>query len=252
MMPISTSLFPAFSKLDKKSKEIKQFFSISVKYSTLFIVPSTILLAILSKDVISIIYGSQWVSAPAYLSFHVMLYLLVGLGYGVLRSFFKGVKEIYVALKIGIITFLFFILLSPILTVYYSVQGAIFAIIISNLVATIYGAKKAKVKFKVNFYYKEIILIYIAAILSSLSVFFIINTPFESYIKVIMGSFIFLFSYLTFLPILHVVTKTDLENIKMVTEKIPFIKPFMMILLNFEYKIAGKIERFLYGQNSRF
>jgi len=241
--PMATALFPAFSKLEKNSNHIKKFFGISTKYATLLIVPLAIMLAIFSKEIIEIVYGPQYVSAPTFLSLHIILYLLVGLGYQVQKSFFNGIGETFTTLKIGLITLLLFIPLGPFLTMYFSVQGLIIAILASNLISTIYGAYRAKTKFGIEFRYKNLLPIYSAAILSAATALLTVRaTSFSSLPKVAIGGPIYLLCYITLLPVTRAITKRELEEAKNATEKIPLVKPLITILLKYEYNIAARLE----------
>jgi O-antigen/teichoic acid export membrane protein len=242
-LPLVSALFPAFSKFEKKSQEVRKFFGIATMYATTLVVPSTIVMAIFSKELIEVVYGFQWISAPAFLSLNVMLYLLVGLGYLVQDSFFNGIGETFTTLKMALTNFLLFIALSPFLTMYFSVQGLIGATLISNIVATIYGAYKAKNKFKVEFYFKKVFLVYLAAVLSAAPALpILILMPFSSLLKIAIASSVYLIFYITPLPLLSVITKSEIEKIKKITTRIPLIKPLIAILLEYEKKIAQILE----------
>lgn len=244
ILPISIALFSAFSKFDKESKEIRTFFSLSTMYATLLIVPAVTITAIFSKEFVNVIYGSQWTLAPAFLSLNVLLYLSVGLGYEIQKSFFNGIGETYTTLKISLTTFLFFVLLSPFLTMYFSVQGIILATLVSNLLATIYGTYIAKSKFKVKLYYKKLLLIYSAAAFSAVPALLIqkvVHT--SSIIEIIIASLVYLFFYITLLPLLHVMTKQEIKNVEQIAERIPLVKPLIMILMKYQYEIAARLEQ---------
>ena len=244
ILPISTALFPAFSKFDKESEEIRKFFSLSTMYATLLVVPAVTVTVIFSKEFVDVIYGSQWTLAPAFLSLNVLLYLFVGLGYQIQTSFFNGIDETFTTLKIGLTTFLLFILLSPFLTMYFSVQGMILATLVSSLLATTYGTYIAKTKFKVKLYYKKLLLIYSAAAVSAVPPLLIqkvIHT--SSIIEIIIAGLVYLLSYITLLPLLHVMTKQEIKNVEHVAERIPLVKPLIMILMRYQYEIAARLEQ---------
>jgi len=67
-IPITTALLPAFSKLDSSTtQKIKTFFKLANKYTTILIMPITILILIFSNEIVQIIYGSTYQSAPLFL-----------------------------------------------------------------------------------------------------------------------------------------------------------------------------------------
>ena len=68
--PVTTMLFPAFSKLDaKKERELlKNVFQYSVKYATLIVVPVTAMVMALAQPAISTIFEDKYAQAPLYLA----------------------------------------------------------------------------------------------------------------------------------------------------------------------------------------
>jgi O-antigen/teichoic acid export membrane protein len=237
-IPIATSLFPAFSKFSKNSEKVKTFFSLSVKYGSLLVVPTALLMIILSKEIIQIIYGASFASASIYLSLHAAVFLLMGLGFQIQQSLFNGLGETRQTLKISLIHFVFFVSLAPFLTRVMGATGLIASILTSNIMATVYGAYCAKSRYKVEFNYKSLIRIYLLALASAIPSFLCTNfLPFQLTIKVFMASAAYLISYLTLLPIAHAVTKSELQNIERTVTKIGPLKPIAEIILKYEYAI---------------
>jgi len=89
-VPITTALLPAFSKLDSAANSIKTFFKLANKYTAMIIPPVMFLIIIYSIEIVQIIYGSAFHSAPLYLATYFALYFLVGLGYLTLTSLYNG------------------------------------------------------------------------------------------------------------------------------------------------------------------
>ena len=239
--PIATALFPAFSKLEGDNYEIKRFFSLSIKYVTLLVVPASTAMIIFAKPLNQIVYGPEYVSAPTYLMLQAPIFLLAGLGYQVLNSLFNGANDPKTTLKMCLITFTVFVPLSLILTMHFSVPGLITALVIGNFTATLYGAYKAKTKFKVNYPSKTLLLIYTASALSAFPGYLTLQTiPLPTIPKFAAAASIYLITYITLLPVLRAITKQEIEEITIATERIPLIKPFIKLLLKYEAKIVPK------------
>ena len=235
-VPIATSLFPAFSKLDKNSEHLETFFKLSIKYVSLLVVPSAFLIIILSKEIIQIVYGASFASAPIYLSLYAMLYLLVGLGYQVQKSLFNGLGETKQTFKISLIQFAFFVFLAPLLTKAMGVTGLIASILTSSTSATIYGAYIAKSRYKAEFNYKSLIRVYLAALVSAAPAFLATKfLPFSTILKILTAGAVYLISYLTILPIARAITKPELKNIENVVKKIGPLRPIANIIIKYEY-----------------
>lgn len=237
-IPIATSLFPAFSKFNKNSEKVKIFFGLSIKYVSMLVVPSALLMMILSKEIIQIIYGASFASASIYLSLHATLFLLIGLGYRVQISLFNGIGETRETLKISLIHFVFFTFSALYLTSVLGVVGLITSILTSNIMATVYGAYLAKSKYKVEFNYKSLIRIYLLALVSASPAFLCTRfLPFPPIFKILTAGAVYLISYLTILPLAHAITKQELQNIEVVIKKIGPLKSIANLILKYEYAI---------------
>ena len=102
--PISTALFPAFSKFDlnREKDELKKFFKYSLKYILLVIVPASVFVALVSKDLVYFVYGPQYSLAPFYLTLLVLTYLYMGFSL-VVSSFFNGVGRTDISFRVGLV-----------------------------------------------------------------------------------------------------------------------------------------------------
>ncbi len=67
--PITTMLFPAFSKLDpdKDKETLKIVFKSSIKYSSLLVIPPTIAVIALANPLVSALFGAKYADAPCFL-----------------------------------------------------------------------------------------------------------------------------------------------------------------------------------------
>ncbi|MEM0015309.1 MAG: flippase [Zestosphaera sp.] len=74
--PFSITLFPAFSRLEARGglSGIKSFFNKILKYMVIFTVHITLMISVFSTDVVRLIYGRSYTTAPYYLT-------LISLGY---------------------------------------------------------------------------------------------------------------------------------------------------------------------------
>ena len=237
-IPIANSLFPAFSKFNRNSDKVKTFFELSIKYVSLLVVPSALLMIILSEEIIQIIYGASFASASTYLSLHATLFLLIGLGYQVQMSLFNGLGETRETLKTSLIQFVFFIFLAPYLTSVLGVIGLVISILASNIVATVYGAYLARSKCKVEFNYKSLIRIYLLALVSASPAFLCTRfLSFPAILKVLIASAVYVISYLTILPLAGAVTRQELKNLEVIIKKIGPLKWIANLILKYEYAI---------------
>ena len=243
-IPITTALLPAFSKLNFSTKEkIRAFFKFANKYTALLIVPAAVLMMILSNEIVQIVYGPTYQSAPLFLSIYCPLYFLVGIGYLTLTSLFNGLGETRITLKTTLITVIIFVLLAPLTTRIYSVPGLIIAFIISNAVGTSYGSYIARTKFKIEFATKSIIKIYIVSIISALPALLVLQlSSMPKPLNVAAEGLLYLFTYATLTPIVRIITCSELDTATNILQKIKPLSHIVKPLLAYQKKILSYLK----------
>lgn len=241
-MPITTALFPAFSKLNShKNEETKTFFKFANKYTTLLIVPFTMLLIIFSKEIVQTVYGGTYQSAAFFLSIYCLLYFLVGLGYLNLTSLFNGLGKTRITLKIGSITFITVLALSPILATTYGVPGVITALITAQGLGTCYGMYTAKTKFQIQYDTKSIIKIYIIGAVSTIPPLLLLQfSPLPKLANIILGGLLYLATYITLTPITKIMNNAELQTAAQILQKIKPLAPIIKPLVKYQEKILNR------------
>ncbi|MDW8049443.1 MAG: flippase, partial [Nitrososphaerota archaeon] len=238
--PISTTLFPAFSKLsaDRDGEEIKSLFKLSTKYSSLVIIPVSTAVIILAREIVLIFYGEGYSLAPPYLALYAITFLYAGLGSLAISNFFNGIGETRITLATGILNAGVLIPSAYLLTKHYGVSGLIIAIIISGIASLAYGLLTAHRKFKVAPDIKNSLHIYATSALSTIPLIAFLHTsPFNILINTIIGTSIYLAAYLTFLPLLKAINSKDIENLKLAFSDLKILWPIIKPILACEEKI---------------
>lgn len=246
VIPISTAMFPAFSKFDlkKESDQLRALFSRSVTYTSLMVVPLTMALMVFSKEVVFILYGSSFVLAPAFLLFYVSTFLLVGLGYHVLGSFFNGIGETKQTLRLHLVQAAVFVILAPVATVAFGVQGLIVALVTSNLGLTVYGIFIVRKKCGIQFSPSRQLCIYgVSGLAAASSWLFSYFSPLGTVLNLIAGMCLFLFVYLTLAPILGAAREDDVESFRRIFSRIRFLWPLVAPILAYETRILLRLDR---------
>jgi len=237
-VPIATMLLPAFSKLEHKKDTIKEFFKISIKYTSMILLPISILLAVYAQEAVQIIYGAGFELTAYILSLYMTTYLLVGLGSNTLGSFFAGIGETKTNLKTTIINLITLMVLAPILTYSLKVTGIIIALILSSLAGTIYGLYTARKSYDIMINSKMLERIYLVALISALPIFIIKwMLAYSSILMMMLGAVTYLAIYLIMIPITGVITPAELKEIKKILEKIKLLNYLAKPIIYFEEKI---------------
>jgi stage V sporulation protein B len=243
--PISTALFPAFSKLDpnRDLHDLRSLFKNSLKYTLILVIPASTFIAVNSKELITFFYGSTFTEAPLYLTLYSITFLYTGFSL-VLGSFFNGVGRTDISLKTTLIQLPTIILLAPTLTWLYKVQGFIIALIISGMPPLAYLAWTAHSKYTLNFIPKTIMKICSATLLSSTPALVLtLYLPYSSLIKLILASLTFTLAYLTLTPMIGVIEPDDIANLTLITKDIKPVSKLSKIVLSYDSYILSLTSR---------
>jgi O-antigen/teichoic acid export membrane protein len=229
--PMATAIFPAFSTFSSRQAELKRFFGLSMRYVSLLLVPASIAVITLSRDISRVVYGPSYVLTPLFLSLYAAVFLLVGLGYYVLGSFFNGIGATKLTLRTNLVYAGVFISSAPLLTRAHGVLGLISAFLASNLVSVAYGLSLARNKFEVDFNPISLSGVYVASIFSALPVL-LLSRLFNlgSLVNLAVGIPLFLMTYLTSAPLFGAVHANDIRNLETIFGGIgiwPILKPIL-------------------------
>jgi O-antigen/teichoic acid export membrane protein len=233
-------MFPAFSKLNPVSAiaDLRKLFAASTKYASLFILPAAAGIIVLSKELVYVIYGRNYLLAPAFLSLYSVSFLYAGIGSVVLGSFFNGIGETKSNLEIGVISTVIFFLAAPVLTPLYGTLGLIAAFLASSLISLLYGLYIARRKYGVGLYVGSQSRIYLAAALPTLLCFgFLRISSLSPLLNLLLGAAILTVAYLTLLPVFGGVNADDIQNLTMLFKRIRLAWPLMKHVLAYEAKL---------------
>jgi O-antigen/teichoic acid export membrane protein len=232
--PVTTMLFPAFSKLDaKKDREVlKNVFQYSVKYAALIVVPVTAMVMALAQPAIGTIFEDKYVQAPLYLALLSITYLLSAFGSLSIGNLINGQGYTKYNLKLTLLTVAIGFPLSYFLISQFGIIGLIVASIIVGLPSFFLSLRFIKKNFGVSLDWVSSAKILFssgaAAILTYLS---ITQLPFSNPILLILGVFIFAISFLLLAVITRTISKTDLGNIQEIVNALgPLRKPLTVVL----------------------
>ena len=255
IFPISTVLFPAFSKLSIKTDHqvTKTVFASSVKYGSLLLMPATMALIVLSKPLIGSIYGDKWIFAPTYLSLDVLGNLLVIFGILSVGVFFSGLGETKLLLKMNLLTLSIGVPLGFLLipmrrnnrcdnwTYYF---GCTYVIIGLYLVKSRFGAPvDLGASFKI---------LGASGIAALATYFFLEYFRLANILLLVVGASIFLLLYLFFVPFIGAINQSDISCLRTMFSEISLISAILEIplklmnrVLSLQVAILNKIRVFL-------
>jgi O-antigen/teichoic acid export membrane protein len=239
--PISTVLFPAFAKLDGQNEHelVKNVFASSVKYTSILLVPATMVLMALSGPIVGTLYGEKYVSGPFFLTILVVGNLFVVFGSLSSGGLLYGLGETWIPMIQSIVTLVIGLPLGVVLIQMYGITGLIIAGVVAGLPSMFWGLYwiwkhyRAKADFASSA--KIFAASAIAAVLAYLPMVFL-NTA--DWIKLIIGLIIFLAVYIFGGPLIGAVSLSDINNLRTMFSSMGIVSKIMNIPLKAAEKAA--------------
>ncbi len=150
--PVTTMLFPAFSKLDpQKDKSLfGNIFQYSVKYASFVVVPVTVLVMVMAEPAISTIFHNDFTQAPVFLALLSIPYLYTAFGSLSVGNLINGQGYTKFNLKMSIITAGIGFPLSVILINQFGVIGLIVTSLTVSLPSLFISLRFIKTRFGVS------------------------------------------------------------------------------------------------------
>ncbi len=239
--PITTVLFPAFSKLDPQNEHdlMETVFASSVKYTSILVIPATMILMALSGPMIGTLYGEKYVYGPFFLTIYAIgaLFALVGsLSSG---SFLSGLGETRMIMKQSIITIAIGIPQGLLLIPTLGITGLIIANVLAGVPSTLWVLYWIWKHYQVRANFQSSARILAASAIAALTAYLpttLLNTA--NWIKLIIGLTIFLTVYVSGAPIIGAVSLNDINNLRTMFSGLGLISRIINLPLNIAEKAA--------------
>jgi len=232
--PVTTMLFPAFSKLDAKTdgEVLKSVFQYSVKYASLIVVPVTAMVMALAQPAINTIFESRYVQAPLYLALLSVIYLYSALGSLSSGNLINSQGYTKYNLKLTLVTVIIGFPLSFILISQFGIIGLIVTTLVVGLPSLFLSLHFIKKNFGVSLHWASSTKITLSSAAAAVLTYVAIaQLPFSSPIQLIAGVIIFVLAFLFFAVITRTLNKTDLVNIREIVDALgPLRKPLALML----------------------
>lgn len=244
--PIFTVLFPAFSKLNpsKDKKLLKTVFESSVKYSSIFLVPVIMAIAVLSTPLIETMFGDKWATAPLFLSLYVLDGLMVLLGRMSFNRLLFATGETKILMKLNALKlclglpFAFF-LIPPL-----GIIGVIITGYILGLPSAIIGIIWTWKHYEAKADFRNSGRIFLASVIAALTTFLLLNMfVAAAWIMLTVGAIFFLLVYLICIPLVGAINKNDINNLRNMLSGLGVISRLLEILLTPIEKILRIIKK---------
>jgi len=218
--PISTVLFPAFSKLNpqKEDEMFKNVFQYSVKYAAVLVVPAAAAVMALSQPAVSTLFGEKYTYAPLFLALMSVSYLYSAFGSLSLGSLINSQGRTEVNLKLTLISSAIGLPLSLLLIPNYGITGLIATTLTAGVPSLITGLWWVKKHLKVTVNWASSAKILMSSALAALITYAATSQlGTANWIKLAIGTTTFTVSYMIAAPLTGAIN-TMLRNIFAILE----------------------------------
>lgn len=239
--PISTILFPAFSKVDAQNRNelLQAVFVSSVKYTSLVLVPATLAMMVLSKPMIGTLFGGRYSDAPFFLTLYVIGNLFALFGSLSLGNLLAGVGETKTIMILSLVTFAIGAPIALILIPQMEIVGYMITSIVAGLPSMFLGLYYVWKRYKAKADLKSSFKIFVASSMAAATAFLILNfITCADWIELVVGGIVFLVTYLFAAPILGAVNKSDINNLKVMFSGLGIISKLLNIPLTTMEKLV--------------
>jgi O-antigen/teichoic acid export membrane protein len=240
--PISTVLFPAFSKLDPRNEHqlLKTVFAASVKYTALFLIPATMAMMVLSQPIISTIYGGKWPSAPFFLTLYVITNLLPILGTMSMGSLLTALGETKMLMKMYLLTLCIGVPLAFILIPSLGILGLITVSIVAGVPSMIIGLYWIWKRYETKAELRNSAKIFLASSTAAIATYLLLSVlNAANWVLLATGVALFLAIYLTAAPLIGAINQTDVNNLRAMFSGLGIISKILEIPLILVQKVLN-------------
>ncbi|MGD0644152.1 MAG: flippase [Candidatus Bathyarchaeia archaeon] len=232
--PVTTMLFPAFSKLDpQKDKELlKNVFQYSIKYAALVVVPVTAMVIALAQPAIGTIFADKYVQAPLYLALLSVTYLYTAFGNLSASNMINGQGYTTYNLKLTILQAAIGFPLSFVLISRFGVIGLIITTLTASLPSLFIGLRFIKRHFEVSVDWLSSAKILFSSIVTAVLTYILIShLVFSSPIQLLIGVIVFVVVLVFVVVVTRTVNRADVSNLREIINALgPLRKPLRFLL----------------------
>jgi O-antigen/teichoic acid export membrane protein len=233
--PISTMLFPAFSKLNSQEERetLRSIFHFSVKYAALLVVPAAAALMALSEPAVYILFGEEYTEAPLFVALIAINFLYVAFGSLSLGNLINGQGQTRVNLALTLVTSIIGFPLSLILIPRLGITGLIVTTLTAGIPSLIIGLNWVRMHFGATVDLITAAKILLASAAAGAITFAVISQlGFSSLIELVIGGMVFTFVYLTIILLTRTLNQSDINNLREMLSEFGPLSSIVNFILN--------------------
>lgn len=241
--PITTMMFPAFSKLDhtKDQETLKRVYQFSVKYASMLVVPVVAIVMALSEPGVSALFGSSYAAAPLFLAMLAIGYSYAALGNLSTSNLINSQGHTKFILKITILTACIGIPVGTVLVLNFGVVGLIVTSLIEALPSHAISLYWIRKKYGVSVDWGSSAKIVLSSAVAGVLTYGVISAvSFNNWLELLLGVTVFLPTVVLGLLLTRVITLTDINNLRTVVGGLGLLGRLVDKILTLVEKVMPK------------
>ncbi|MGD0996371.1 MAG: oligosaccharide flippase family protein [Candidatus Bathyarchaeia archaeon] len=244
--PVTTMLFPAFSKLDykKDNETLKNVFQYSVKYASLIVLPVTAIVIALAQPGIGTIYQSRYAEAPLFLALFSISYFYTAFGNLSIGNLLNGQGFTKFNMKLSLLTVAIGFPTGFLLISHFGVIGLIVASLTVGLPSLLISLRFIKKHFGVSVDWVSSAKILFSSAITAILTYILIsqlankhlvvdslNVAFSNPIRLVIGVIAFVVIFIAATLGTRTINRVDLINLREIINVLgPLRKPLRFLL----------------------
>jgi O-antigen/teichoic acid export membrane protein len=215
--PITTLLFPAFSKLNFQTdrQALENVYRYSVKYASLIVVPVAAIVMSLAEPAISTLFGETYSSAPLFLALLAITYIYAAFGSLSNLSLINSQGKTKLTLYLSLISAAIGVPLAYILIMNFGVLGLIVTTLVTTISTTAISLYWIRKHYALNLEWRSSAkILFSSAFAAILTYFLVSDLGFISAIKLFIGVIFFAGVYFFAIILTHTLNQYDIENLR--------------------------------------
>ena len=236
----SSATLPAFSRLNRLGGDTMNAFKLVVTYVAYLVLPIIFFLALAARQLLYILYGTQYLTGTNYLILLSLAYLPIVVGYSTLQPFLNGIGQPMKTLYMLMVDAGVLIVLAPVFGIYFGqgARGVILAILVSNVASVASGLYLVNRIFGQGVDYSAAARILFCAVTAYVLSWLMPATG-SQFLELAFEAVVFWGIYLTVIPLTGAVGADDFQRMKRLATVLPIIGKLAKPFLRYELTLSG-------------
>jgi stage V sporulation protein B len=241
-IPITTMLFPAFSKLnpEKDKKDLANIFQFSIKYASLIVMPVASLVMCLAQPAVGTLFGNSYSSAALFLALLAVSFVFTAFGGLTTGNFILSQGKTTFNLCLTLVTAAIGLPVGYLLIMQFGVLGLIITSLTTGIPSLIIGLVWIKKHYGLIVDWKSSTKIVASSLTAAILTYtFEIALPFSNWIRLIIGVVFFTLIFIFATLLTRTLNQYDLSNLRSMSTGLGSLAKIIDNILNILEKIMA-------------